>query len=531
MIMMHASPLSSKSLRGAMHVFGDHFTCFALDNPGFGLSQPLSAGQDDIAAHADALMHTIDALGFDRPVVYGASTGAAIAHAFGCRYPNGAALCMLDTFSHHDTDDILDGYFPDISPRRDGSHLLAAWEKISGLYLFSPWQKAEASRRQIRDFPRPEVLHDMVLQLLAAGNNYKQLYTAAIAWEDAANVDRLKAPATLNIWESASGFERVMMLVERGLPDNYRPVYSNAASGRYRKQLQFLLKNDFDKTSAIPDHDASSVLPRGYQPLYVSTSAGLLHVRASAGAPDAKPIVLLHDWGSSSRSFDVVSARLAEAHPVVAIDLPGHGETPIPVGDIDSLVPRCVDAIAETLGQLGIVDADVIGSGAGFLLATALASRHGGLVNRAVYLATAPLVTDERQLEAVADNALSLAPDFSGSHLLRAFAIAKHCDLFRTWWDRSKSTTLRRANPLDPERLQQRAIDLLRSGSAYVDLHRATYRLPLAEPRRSVSLVPDWQCGEQPLSTRLPESLRKNYRVLPQAVEDWAKAISELLSE
>ncbi|MEM9227831.1 MAG: alpha/beta hydrolase, partial [Verrucomicrobiota bacterium] len=161
--MMHASPLSSASLRSAMQVFGRHFTCFALDNPGFGLSEPLATGQGDMNAQAGALRQTIAALGLNQPIVYGASTGAAVTHAFGCEFPQDAALCMLDTFSHHDTADMLEGYFPDLAPRRDGGHLLAAWEKICGLYLFSPWQKAEPERRQLRDMPSPDALNDMVL--------------------------------------------------------------------------------------------------------------------------------------------------------------------------------------------------------------------------------------------------------------------------------------------------------------------------------------------------------------------------------
>ncbi len=530
MVMMHASPLSSTSLRGAMRVFGEHFTCFALDNPGFGLSEPLSVGQGDIWAHADALMDTIDALGLDRPVVYGASTGAAIAHAFGCKYPAGAALCMLDTFSHHDTDDMLKGYFPDITPRRDGAHLLAAWEKISGLYLFSPWQKAETSRRQIRDYPSPKVLHDMVLQLLTASNGYNQLYTAAIAWEDIDNVDRLKAPATLNIWEAASGLERVTMVVERGLPDNYSPIYSDTASGRYARQLHFLLDNGFDKAQAAPGPDLSAKLPARYRPLYVETPAGSLHLRASAGVPGARAIVLLHDWGSSSRVFDAIAGTLAKKHPVVAIDLPGHGDTPIPAGEPNDLVVRCLDAIANTLEQLQIADADVIGIGAGYLLAVALASRHKGVANRAVYLATAPLVNDAADLDAIIDGALSFEPDFSGAHLLRAFAVAKHSDLFWSWWDCRRSTALSRVHPLEPVRLQQRTIDLLKSGSAYVDLHRTTFSLPVeAADLANCCFVPGWQCGEDPLVRKLPEPLQESAHVLPRDVNDWAESISKVL--
>lgn len=530
MIMMHASPLSSTSLRGAMRVFGDHFTCIALDNPGFGLSEPLANDQGNIWAHADALMATIRALGLDRPIVYGASTGAAIAHAFGCRYPEALSLCMLDTFSHHDTDDMLGGYFPDIRPRRDGAHLLAAWENISGLYLFSPWQKAEASRRQIRDFPGPEVLHDMVVQLLTASQSYEELYSAAISWEDIDNVDRLKAPATLNIWESASGFERVKLVVERGLPENYTPIHSDAASGRYRRQLRYLLQRDFESGIAAAPRDASATLPRHYRSLYVETRSGSLHARASAGVPDARPLVLLHDWGGSSRAFDGIAARLADRHPVVAFDLPGHGDTPLPYGEPEGLVSLCVDAVADALATLGVTAADVVGTGAGYLLAEALATRHAGLVNRTACLATAPLITDAATLGALADSALSFEPDVSGAHLLRAHAVAKHRDLFWTWWDRRGAMALARANPLDPDRLQRRTIELLKSGSAYVDLHRATRGLPIGLAREPLCFVPDWQCGGEPLLQQLPETLRDRAQVLPGDARYWADSISEALT-
>lgn len=529
MIMMHASPLSSKSLHGAMQVFGRHFTCFALDNPGFGLSEPLPVGQGDMAAHADALKSTIDALELEQPVVYGASTGAAIAHSFGCRYPAAPALCMLDTFSHHDTDDMLEGYFPDMTPRRDGGHLLASWEKISGLYLFAPWQKAEPARRQVRDFPEPAVLHEMMLQLLSADASYKHLYAAAIAWEDAANVDRLSSPATLNVWESASSRAAVQMLIDRGLPENYVPIYSDAAGGRYASQLKYLIDKGFNTAPAAPAHATAVSAGELYEPLYIRTSQGTLYAKAANGTA-GRPIVLLHDWGGSARVFQSIAAALATRHPVLALDLPGHGDTLMQAESVGELVPRTVTAIGEAISQLGFEDVDVIGIGAGFLLGKRVKESFPGLVNRTVCLATAPVITRLPEFEALSRAALSFNPDISGAHLIRAFSVARQQDLFWTWWRRTKATALARAEPLDPARIQRRAIDLLKSGKAYSQFHRATYSIK-GEAEASLCLAPKWRAGNGPVSDQLPGWLRREIRTLPDDSGQWGQAISAALAK
>jgi len=528
MIMMHASPLSSKSVRGAMQVFGRHFTCFALDNPGFGLSEPLPIGQGDMAALADALKDTIEALELEHPVVYGASTGAAIAHAFGCKYPTAPALCMLDTFSHYDTDDTLEGYFPDVIPRRDGGHLLASWEKISGLYLFSPWQKAEPSRRQVRDFPEPAMLHDMVLQLLCAGTDYKQLYAAAIAWEDAANVDRLSAPATLNVWESASGLTRVQMLIDRGLPENYVPIYSDAAGGRYANQLNYLVEQGFCNAPPVPAHTTVVSAGEDYGPLYIETSQGTLFAKAANGM-GCRPIVFLHDWGGSAEVFQSIATALATRHPVLAMDLPSHGDSPMQAGSVDELVPRTVTAVGEAISQLGFEGVDVIGIGAGLLLGNRLKESFPALVNRVVCLATAPVITELSEFEALTEAALSFEPDISGAHLIRAFSVARQQDLFWTWWRRTKATTLARTEPLDPVRIHGRAIDLLKSGNAYSEFHRATYSIN-GEAETSLCLVPNWLSGNGPVSDQLPEWLRKEICPLPDDGAKWGQSISAALA-
>jgi pimeloyl-[acyl-carrier protein] methyl ester esterase len=41
----------------------------------------------------------------------------------------------------------------------------------------------------------------------------------------------------------------------------------------------------------------------------------------------AAPLVMLHGWGMNLRVFDAMRRTLAERHPVIALDLPGHGRS------------------------------------------------------------------------------------------------------------------------------------------------------------------------------------------------------------
>ncbi len=46
-----------------------------------------------------------------------------------------------------------------------------------------------------------------------------------------------------------------------------------------------------------------------------------------AGPRNGLAIVLLHAWGESRRSFDRLLPLLGQSNRVVALDLPGHGES------------------------------------------------------------------------------------------------------------------------------------------------------------------------------------------------------------
>lgn len=54
-----------------------------------------------------------------------------------------------------------------------------------------------------------------------------------------------------------------------------------------------------------------------------------LHVQIS-GPEDAEPVLLLHGWGSNAGLMQLLANALQDKYRVYNIDLPGHGQTPLP---------------------------------------------------------------------------------------------------------------------------------------------------------------------------------------------------------
>lgn len=103
-----------------------------------------------------------------------------------------------------------------------------------------------------------------------------------------------------------------------------------------------------------------------------------LHVqRAGAG----KPLLLLHGLGSSHKAWQLVIPALAARRQVVAVDLPGHGDSPAePDSGTFGGQMRSLDAFLEAEGLVG---ADMVGSSMGGRLVLELArlGRAGAVVS------------------------------------------------------------------------------------------------------------------------------------------------------
>ncbi|OGX90461.1 alpha/beta fold hydrolase [Hymenobacter coccineus] len=103
------------------------------------------------------------------------------------------------------------------------------------------------------------------------------------------------------------------------------------------------------------------------------------YVRRGAG----KPLLLLHGIGGSWRSWQTILDGLAVARDVIAVDLPGFGQTPPLVGPVT--IAALADAVTAFLEAHDLIGIDAVGSSMGARLVLELA-RRGGVLGAVVSL-------------------------------------------------------------------------------------------------------------------------------------------------
>ena len=134
-----------------------------------------------------------------------------------------------------------------------------------------------------------------------------------------------------------------------------------------------------------------------------------LHAEVTGSGP---PLVLLHGFTGSIASWEPALALLAARHRVVAIDLPGHGGSPVPDGGL----PRVAHQLVGTLDRLGIERASWLGYSLGGRAALHVALAHPDRVDRLVLESTSPGLADAaaRTTRASDDDLLALRLERDG---------------------------------------------------------------------------------------------------------------------
>ena len=109
-------------------------------------------------------------------------------------------------------------------------------------------------------------------------------------------------------------------------------------------------------------------------------------------------LVLLHGLGGTWRNWQANLSALAEHHRVVAMDLPGFGDSELYPGPVT--VTRYVETVVELLDRLGIDHATFVGNSMGGLLTIEMAVRHADRVSAAVLVCSGgiPLTSLQHRL-------------------------------------------------------------------------------------------------------------------------------------
>lgn len=206
LVLLHQSPLSGSMFLPALPLLAAAgFRVLALDTPGYGASDSPPV-PPSVAAHADALLPVLDALGLARVHLLGHHTGASIAAAFAAQHGaridrlvlNGIALlsdaerAFFATFK-----------FAPLVPRADGGHLVDAWQQR--LKATPGWTDIDA-------------MHRHVTTMLANPDRYYWAFEAVFAHDLAADLAAITAP-TLVLTNSGEDLFEASRRVAAARPD------------------------------------------------------------------------------------------------------------------------------------------------------------------------------------------------------------------------------------------------------------------------------------------------------------------------
>lgn len=112
-----------------------------------------------------------------------------------------------------------------------------------------------------------------------------------------------------------------------------------------------------------------------------------------------EPLLLIHGIGHRWQAWQPVLDRLAEVHDVIALDLPGFGESPVPSGGMPADLAATAGLLPGLLAGLGVERPHVAGNSLGGAIALELAV--AGLVASVTALSPAGFFTRAERRRAI----------------------------------------------------------------------------------------------------------------------------------
>jgi pimeloyl-ACP methyl ester carboxylesterase len=111
-------------------------------------------------------------------------------------------------------------------------------------------------------------------------------------------------------------------------------------------------------------------------------SNGMTLACVELGNPDGRPVLLVHGYTDSSRSWSLPAPYLADKYRLIAVDLRGHGASSAP--DCCYTISDMVHDLRLLLDHLMIDRIDFVGHSLGSMIGQVFAQRHGERLRRLV---------------------------------------------------------------------------------------------------------------------------------------------------
>lgn len=454
MMMLHQSPRSSRECEPLMDHFALRFTVIAPDTPGYGLSDPIAPPDEDpnIDRFVDAIAELIDALGTGPLPVYGTHTGGILAVRLAARYPElvtGVAANGIMIMSTAERCDMLREYTTRFLPRWDGGHLAWLWTRLTDQTRYFPWYR-RTREAAIEWRTNPAELHDGIIDMLQAGDNYRAAYRAVMDYRIERDLERLVVPTRIIMAASDA-----LSIYEDRFPPLPPAVKVTKVAG-----FDEAHSAAFDHLAGLPAGERMTLTnppapKRGLASAMTDVSGGTLHVRGRLSGKGL-PVLVLHGLGASAAVIEPLLGAIDSERPVIAPDLPGHGESqPCSNITIDSLAA----AIAELLETLDITHTDCIAFDGAAVIAQALARLKPDLL--ATLSVCDPIDTLD-ELRGFLPPQEATKPDGNGLYLQHLWGFVRERRLSQPWLDMPTDDPL--SEPPSPLVVARRLLAALQSG-------------------------------------------------------------------
>jgi pimeloyl-ACP methyl ester carboxylesterase len=218
---------------------------------------------------------------------------------------------------------------------------------------------------------------------------------------------------------------------------------------------------------------------------------------------------------------------------VLAIDLPGHGESDRAPAPAEVTVERQALAVRQILDAIGIGEVDVCGFSGGGLIGLQMCLDEPTRVRHLV-LGSVPWFDEALRNQLLAEAARPIEVDWYGGHLLLCWHTVRDQGLFRPGYRRDRQGILWQPPRIDPVSVQERVTEMFKSPEAFRNATRAHLSYPLQErlPLADVPVLlcaPDWD--PHLLHTREAARANRHCRLLelPDSEADWGRALLPFL--
>lgn len=404
-VLLHESPRSIAALIPlATELATQGFTVYAVDSPGYGLSDPLPMSWPEIEDFADAIVDSLKAAGLVNVPVYGTHTGATIAAAMGARHPDFVSGVILDgypVFDRTERDQHESFYLRQFPPAWDGSHIVALWARVRDQYEFFPWYTRGASARL--KTARPDlarhraVFHDF----LRSGSAYALAYAASFRFEAAAWLSRLEMPFHVIARDTDLLHAHLDRLPE--LPKWGASSSCHAAVDAWASRVGEIFATMPGQATAPneigPQYDSEGSL--------YSVRDGLFLRNYGEGRENT--LVLLHDIPGSAILVADEARRRSRNGLVITPELPGCGISGSPASG-EAGLQHFILELEQALDASGVAMAAIEGEGEAGALANAISARSSRLNFQERGLPSVPAaITGDDPLQARWDGADLLA--------------------------------------------------------------------------------------------------------------------------